>query len=173
MSSMPVDVSGAHYSLWSTNKFVFWKFRQGIYNFEETKKSIVDVIGGRFCPTFPNQKFVYLSINRNSSFYDCKKCKICSHVHNIFLRTKNQQLYCLVVMVHVFCKERRVATMKTEINLKFWKIFCANHNQAHSSPYQKKQKSFRSWHNLVDTSLVQTVHQKITSVLILYTVSVQ
>ena len=34
----------------------------------------------RVCPTCPNGKCVYLSINKNSSSYAPKKCKPCCHV---------------------------------------------------------------------------------------------
>ena len=68
-----------------TNSF-FLRFGQGIYIFEETQKSIQDVIGDVHCPICPNEKCVYLSTNKNSSFNDCKKCKACSHLLNIPLK---------------------------------------------------------------------------------------
>ena len=46
------------------------KCDQNIYIFEETGKSIQDVIVYMCCPTCPNEKCVYISANRNSSFYD-------------------------------------------------------------------------------------------------------
>ena len=38
-------------------------------------------IGDVYCPTCP--KCVYVSTNKMTSFYDCKKCKACCHVSNI------------------------------------------------------------------------------------------
>ena len=40
-----------------------------------------ETIGDVFCATCP--KYVYLSTNKTTSFYDCKKCKACCHVLNI------------------------------------------------------------------------------------------
>ena len=54
-----------------------------MYNFEETKKSIQEVIGDVYCPTCPNEKRVYLETNKTSRFYDGIKCKACSQVLNI------------------------------------------------------------------------------------------
>ena len=42
-------------------------------------KTIVDV----FCPTCRNEKCVYLSTNKTTSFHDYKKCKACCNVLNI------------------------------------------------------------------------------------------
>ena len=72
-----------------TNWF-FLKFGQGIFNFVDTEKSIQDVIGDVYCPTCPNEKCVFLSTNKISSFYDCKKCKSCSDMLNISF--KDQKL---------------------------------------------------------------------------------
>ena len=64
-----------------TNSF-FLEFGQEIFIFEETKKPFQDVIGDMYCPTCPNEKCVYLSNNKNSSFFDSKKCETRSHVVN-------------------------------------------------------------------------------------------
>ena len=40
-------------------------------------------IGDVYCPTCKNEKCVYISTNKTTSFYDCKKCKACCHVLNI------------------------------------------------------------------------------------------
>ena len=42
-----------------------------------------ETIGDVFCPTCRNEKCVYISTNKTTSFYDCKKCKACCHVLNI------------------------------------------------------------------------------------------
>ena len=59
------------------------KFSQGIYVSAETQKSIQDVIRVVYCPNSPTGKCVYLSTNKASSFYDCKKCEACFHEMNI------------------------------------------------------------------------------------------
>ena len=50
-----------------TNSF-FLKFRQGVCILEETKKSFRAVIGDAYCPTCPNEKCIYFSTNKFSSF---------------------------------------------------------------------------------------------------------
>ena len=40
-----------------------------------------EIIGAVYCPTYA--KCVYLSTNKTTSFYDCKKCKACCNVLNI------------------------------------------------------------------------------------------
>ena len=40
-------------------------------------------IGDVYCPTCRNEKCVYLSTNKTTSFYDCKKCKACCNILNI------------------------------------------------------------------------------------------
>ena len=42
-----------------------------------------EIVGDVYCPTCRNEKCVYLSTNKTTSFYDCKKCKACCHVLNI------------------------------------------------------------------------------------------
>ena len=61
----------------------FLSLAQGVYIFEERAKSVQDVIGDVYCPTCRNEKCVYISTNKTTSFYDCKKCKACCHVLNI------------------------------------------------------------------------------------------
>ena len=42
-----------------------------------------ETIGDVYRPTCRNEKCVYLSTNKTTSFYDCEKCKACCHVLNI------------------------------------------------------------------------------------------
>ena len=59
----------------------FMKFDQGISSFG-AEKSLQDVIGDVYCPTYPDEKCVYLSTDKSSGFHDSKECKTCSHVLN-------------------------------------------------------------------------------------------
>ena len=43
----------------------------------------IKTIGDVYCPTCRNEKCVYISTNKTTSFYDCKKCKACCHVLKI------------------------------------------------------------------------------------------
>ena len=40
-------------------------------------------IGNMHCQTCRNEKCVYISTNKTTSSYDCKKCKACCNVLNI------------------------------------------------------------------------------------------
>ena len=53
------------------------------------------------------------------------------------LWTRNRQLCCLAVMVHIVLQQRRVATTKKKSNLHCWRSFSANCNQAHPNLNQK------------------------------------
>ena len=44
---------------------------------------VQEAIGDVYCPTCRYEKCVYISTNKTTSFYDCKKCKACCHVLNI------------------------------------------------------------------------------------------
>ena len=85
------------------------------------------------------------------------------------LYTRNRNLCCLAVMVHIVLQERRVAATKKKNHLHFWRNFSANHNQADPNLNQKRPKLFHLWH--IDTPLVDTVNQNFIYVLILYTFS--
>ena len=43
---------------------------------------IQETIGDVYCPTCRNEKRVYISTNKTTSFYDCQKCEACCHVLN-------------------------------------------------------------------------------------------
>ena len=88
-----------------------------------------------------------------------------------FLRTKNWQLFCLVMIVHIVLQKRRVATTKTRSHLHFWSNFSATHKQALTNLNQKRQKLFPFRHNRVDTPLVGTINQNFIYILILHTFS--
>ena len=45
----------------------------------KVRETIWDV----YCPTCRSEKCVYISTNKTTSVYDCKKCKACCHVFNI------------------------------------------------------------------------------------------
>ena len=47
------------------------------------ENKIQETIGDVYCPTFRNEKCVYFSTNKVTSFYDCRKCKACCHVLNL------------------------------------------------------------------------------------------
>ena len=153
-----------------TNSFLLM-FGQVIHIFEETKISFQNVIGDVYCPPCPDEKCVYLSTNKNSNFFDSKKRKTALTCFIFVLRTKNRQLFWLVVMVLIVLQEKRVATMNKDFHPQFWRDFFATHNQAHTKLGQKTQKSFHWRHYRVDSQLVDTV-TKSSFPFTIYTLSV-
>ena len=65
------------------------------------------------------------------------------------LGTKNRQLCCSAVTVHIVLQERRVATTKNKNHLHLWRIFAANHNQAHPNLNQKRLKWVQLWNKRI------------------------
>ena len=45
--------------------------------------NVRETTGNVFCPTCRKEKCVYISTKKTTSFYDCKKCKVCCNVLNI------------------------------------------------------------------------------------------
>ena len=45
--------------------------------------NVRETIGNVYCPTCRNEKCVYISTNKTTSFYDCEKCKARCNVLNI------------------------------------------------------------------------------------------
>ena len=43
----------------------------------------IKTIGDVYCPTCRNEKCFYISTNKTTSVYDCKKCKACCNVLNV------------------------------------------------------------------------------------------
>ena len=95
-------------------------------------------IGNVYCPTSRNEKCVYISTNKTTSFYHRKKCKKCCHVLNIpFKDQKPTILLFGAVGTHCFARKTSHDHQK-ENHLHFWRKFPANHNQAHPNLNQKK-----------------------------------
>ena len=67
------------------DKQIFKKvpFQSTKYRKKEFSVDNIKTIGDVYCPTCRNEKCVYVSINKTTSFHDCKKCKACCHVLNI------------------------------------------------------------------------------------------
>ena len=49
----------------------------------------IKTVGDVYCPTCRNEKCVYISTSKTTSFYDCKKNKACCHVLNIPFKDQN------------------------------------------------------------------------------------
>ena len=62
------------------------RFQSSKYRKIELCVDNIKTIGDVYCPTCRNENCVYLSTNKTTSFYDCKKCKACCHVSNILFK---------------------------------------------------------------------------------------
>ena len=61
-------------------------FQSTKYSKKELCVDNVKTIGDVYCPTCRNEKCVYISTNKATSFYDSKKCKACCHVLNVHFK---------------------------------------------------------------------------------------
>ena len=52
---------------------------------------IRETIGDVYCPTCRNEKCVYISTKKTTSFNDCKKCKACCNVFVLNIPFKDQK----------------------------------------------------------------------------------
>ena len=88
MSAMRVCVSSAQYSFWRTKIFFFLSLGQGVYIFEESPKTIQDVIGDVFCPgefCFNREKCKSIGgyVSTPKSIYGCEHCGAWLFVHRV------------------------------------------------------------------------------------------
>ena len=98
-------------------------------------KSIRDV----YCPTCRNEKCVYNSTNKTTSFYDCKKRKALCHVLNFLFRDQKPTIKLFVVMEHIPYTSRDYEKEKPS---PFLKKFLHQSQPSTSEPELKKgQKS--------------------------------
>ena len=78
-----------------------------------------ETIGDGFCRTCRNEKCVYISSNKTTIFYDCKKCKACCNVLNISFKDRKPTIMLFGGDdTHCFT-ERRVMTTKKKNHLHF------------------------------------------------------
>ena len=98
-------------------------------------------IGDVFCPTCRNEKCVYISTNKTTSFYDCKKCKACWNVLNIPF--KDQKPTIMLIGgdgTHCFAKKTSRDYEKEKPSPFLKKFFCQS-QPSRSEREPKKDKS--------------------------------
>ena len=115
---------------------------------------IGEIVGDVYCSTCRNEKCVYLSTNKTTSFYDCKKCKACCHVLNIAFKDKKPTIM-LFGGDGTHCFARKMSRdYEKEKPSPFWKKFIANHKKAHPNLFQKKLKGVQIWETRIRFLLV-------------------
>ena len=96
-----------------------------------------EIIRDVYCPTCP--KCVYLSTNKTTSFYDCKKCKACCNVLNIPFKDQKPTIM-LFGGDGTHCFARKTSR-DYERPSPFLKKFLRQSQPSTSEPEPKKDKS--------------------------------
>ena len=120
-----------------TNSF-FLKFGQGIYIFEETQKSIKDVVGDVYRPTCPIKNCVHLSTNEISSFYDCEKCKSWFHLLNVLFKDQIPTFLLFGSDGTLCFGGKTIAGYEKEKPSPFWRKFIRQSQSSTPEPQSKK-----------------------------------
>ena len=121
--------------------FIKVPFQSTKYRKKEICVDIIKTSGDVYCPICRNEKFVYVSTNKTTSFYDFKKCKTCCHVLNIPFEDQK-----LTIMLyggdgtHCFAKKRS-RDYEKEKPPAFLKNFLRQSQPSTSERELKKDKS--------------------------------
>ena len=100
-----------------------------------------ETIGDVYCPTCRNEKCVFLSTNKMTSFYDCETCKACCHVLNIPFRDQKPTIM-LFGGDGTHCFARKTShDYEKEKPSPFLKKFIRQSQPSTSEPVPKKGKS--------------------------------
>ena len=124
-----------------------------------------EIIGDVYCPTCRNEKCVYISTNKTTSFRDCKKCKTCCNVLNIPFKD-HQPTIMLFGGDGTHCLHE--SRLRKKSHFLFWLNFSTNHNQTHPNLNQKRLKGVRKRNELVRFLLVDDLNHIIIFQIILF-----
>ena len=98
-------------------------------------------IGDLYCPTCRNEKCVYISSIKTTSFYDCKKCKACCNVLKITFKDQKPTTM-LFRGDTTYCFKRKTSRdYDKEKPFPFVKKFLRQSQPSKSKPAQKKAKT--------------------------------
>ena len=100
----------------------------------------IKTIGDVYCPTCRNEKCVYISTNKTTSFYDGKKSKACCHVLNIPLKVQKPTIM-LFGGDGTHCFARKESSRDYERPSPFLKKFLRESQPSTSEREPKKDKS--------------------------------
>ena len=116
-------------------------FQSTKYRKKELCVDNIKTIGDVYCPTCRNEKSVYNSTNKTTSFSDCKKCKACCHVLNIPIRDQKPAIM-LFGGDETHCFARKTSRdYEKEKPSPFLKKFHRQSQPSTSQPVPKKDKS--------------------------------
>ena len=114
-------------------------FQSTKYGKKKMCDKVRETIGDVYCSTCRNEKCVYLSSNKTTSFYDCKKCKACCHVLNIPFKDQKPTIM-LFGGDGTHCFARKTSS-DYEKPSPFLKKFLRQSQTSTSEPVPKKDKS--------------------------------
>ena len=118
--------------------FINVPFQSTKYGKRELCVDNIKTIGDVYCPTCRNEKCVYISTNKTTRFYDCKKCKACCHVLNIPFKDQKQTIKLFGVDgTHCFAKKTS-RDYEIEKPSPFFKKFLRQSQPSTSEPEPKK-----------------------------------
>ena len=123
------------------NKQLFNKipFQSTKYRKKELCVDNIKTIGDLYCPTCRNEKCVYISTNKTTSLYDCKKCKACCNVLNIPFKDQKPTILLLGGDgTHCFARKTSRGYEKPS---PFLKKFLRQSQPSTSEPEPRKDKS--------------------------------
>ena len=99
---------------------------------------VQEAVGHVYCPTCRNENCVYVSTNKTTSFYDCKKCRACCHVLKIPFMDKKSTISLFGGFgTHCFARKTSQNNEKEKPST-FLKKFSGNHKSSTSEPEPKK-----------------------------------
>ena len=97
-------------------------------------------IGDVYCPTCRNEKCVYISTNKTTSFYDCKGCKACCNVLNISFKDQKPTIMSFGGDSTLCCARKTSRDYENEKLSPFLKKFLHQSDPSTSKPEPKKVK---------------------------------
>ena len=103
------------------------------------ENKVRETIGDVYCPTCRNEKCFYLSTNKTTSFYDCKKCKTCCNVLNVPFKVQKPTIMLFGDGTQCFAREMS-RDYEKEKPSPFLKIFLRQSQPSKSEAAPKKAK---------------------------------
>ena len=104
-----------------------------------------ETIGEVYCPTCRNERCVFISTNKTTSFYDCNKCKACCNILNIPFKDQKPILM-LFGGDSTHCFARKMSCdYEKEKPSPFLKKFVRQSQPSTSEPEPKRLKRVQIW----------------------------
>ena len=146
-------------------------FQSTKYRKKELCWDNIKTIGVVYCSTCRNEKGVYISSNKTTSFHVCKNCKACCRVlNNPFKDQKPTIMLFAGDGTHCFARKTSRDYKKPS---SFWRNFPANHNQAHPNLNQRRLNWVPTWNKRLRFLLVDDLSDLFIFQVILFNFNLQ